>query len=171
MGLLNVEVIDNINAQIEGVIAYADNKTEVINQKIAGNTANAQEIINTEMDKLGEKITEKGNDIRDKAVDVLRAQYQTALEMIEPIEPLLNVSLSMDTIVSVVRSIIGIITAPYQPIIDFTTEVIPKVQELGTNLQELATYQPNINAPEGVGVPSISINIEPITPADITGGQ
>lgn len=169
MGLLNVEVIDKINAQIEGIIDYADNKTEVINKKIASNTANAQDILDAEMDKLGEKISEKGTDVRNKAVDVLKAQYQTALEMIKPIEPLLNVSLSLDTVVSVVKSIIEVITAPYQPIIDFTTEVIPKVQELGTNLQELATYQPNIQAPEGVDVPSISINIEPITPADITG--
>lgn len=169
MGLLNVEVIDKINAQIEGIIDYADNKTEVINKKIASNTANAQTILDAEMDKLGEKISEKGTDVRNKAVDVLKAQYQTALEMIKPIEPLLNVSLSLDTVVSVVKSIIEVITAPYQPIIDFTTEVIPKVQELGTNLQELATYQPNIQAPEGVDVPSISINIEPITPADITG--
>lgn len=169
MGLLNTEVIDNINAQIEGIITYADNKTEVINKKIANNTANAQDVLDAEMDKLGEKISEKGTDVRNKAVDVLRAQYQTALEMIKPIEPLLNVSLSIDTVVSVVKSIIEIITAPYQPIIDFTTEVIPKVQELGTNLQELATYQPNIQAPEGVDVPSISINIEPITPSDITG--
>lgn len=169
MGLLNVEVIDKINAQIEGIIEYADNKTEVINKKIASNTANAQTILDAEMDKLGEKISEKGTDVRNKAVDVLKAQYQTALEMIKPIEPLLNVSLSLDTVVSVVKSIIEVITAPYQPIIDFTTEVIPKVQELGTNLQKLATYQPNIQAPEGVDVPSISINIEPITPADITG--
>lgn len=169
MGLLNVEVIDNINAQIEGIIDYADNKTEVINKKIASNTVNAQAILDAEMDKLGEKISEKGTDVRNKAVDVLKAQYQTALEMIKPIEPLLNVSLSLDTVVSVVKSIIEVITAPYQPIIDFTTEVIPKVQELGTNLQELSTYQPNIQAPEGVDVPSISINIEPITPADITG--
>lgn len=169
MGLLNVEVIDNINAQIEGIIDYADNKTKVINKKIASETANAQAILDAEIDKLGEKISEKGSDVRNKAVDVLKAQYQTALEMIKPIEPLLNVSLSLDTVVNVVKSIIEVITAPYQPIIDFTTEVIPKVQELGTNLQELATYQPNIQAPEGVDVPSININIEPITPADITG--
>lgn len=170
MALMNTEVIDNINAQIEGIISTADNVCAVVNEQIAEKQDQAQQFVNEKVDDLSEMISAKGNEIRDKAVDVFSAQYQSALEMIKPIEPLLNISLSLNTVVSAVKSIIEIITKPYQPIIEFTTILIPKVLELSANLQKLATYQPNINVPEGVTIPPLNINIKPITPGDITGG-
>lgn len=170
MSLLNTEIIDNINNQIEGVMLYADNITDLINQEIANKQDQAQVIINSKIDELSTKISEKGNEIRNKTVDIFSAQYQSALEKIKPIEPLLNASVTPDTIVNVVKSIIAVLTAPYQPIIEFTIEVIPKVIQLSNNLQKLITYQPNINVPEGVNIPPLTINIEPITPQDIIGG-
>lgn len=171
MSLMNTEVIDNINKQIEAVITTADNICDVINEEIAGKQSQAQDIVNKKVAELSDTINEKGNDIRNNIVDVFSSQYQSALKMIEPIEPLLNISITPNTVVSVVTSIVSIITKPYQPIIEFTTILIPKVLELSENLQKLATYQPQINVPEGVTIPSITIDIEPITASDITGGN
>lgn len=170
MALMNTEIIDNINNQIEGVLITADNVCDVINEQIAEKQGQAQEFINDKIDELGEMISTKGNEMRDKTVEIFSAQYQSALEAIKPIEPLLNISLSLDTVVSAVKTIIEIITKPYQPIIEFTTILIPKVLELSANLQKLASYQPNINLPEGVSIPPLKVNIKPITAADIMGG-
>lgn len=167
---MNTEIIDKINEQIDGVITYADNITSLINEEIAATQGVAQEFIDEKAQELSQKISEKGNYIRDNIVDIFQAQYQTALEKVKPIQELAQMSLSMDTILTVVQSIINIITAPYQPIIEFTTEIVPKVMELSNNLQKLANYQPAINLPDGVQPPKMDIEIEPITAADITGG-
>lgn len=170
MALMNTEVIDKINEQIDGIIAYADNITDLINEEIAATQGVAQEFIDEKAQELSEEISEKGAYIREKIVEIFKAQYQSALEKVKPIQELVNMQLSMDTILTVVQSIINIIAAPYQPIIEFTTQVVPKVIELSNNLQKLASYQPNINLPDGIQPPKMDIEIEPITAADITGG-
>ena len=169
MSTINTEMIDKLNAEINGVLTYADVITADINNEFEYAKNNTQELLNEKMAELGDKIIEKAEPIRQKIINIFSAQYQSALEKIEPIEPLLNMSISLDTVVDAVKSIIEIITAPYQPIIEFTTEVIPKVLELSNNLQKLASYTPDINVPEGVEIPPLNIEIQPITPGDITG--
>lgn len=171
MALLNTEIIDKLNSQIEGVIAFADNMTESINQGLERTNEVAQDYVDQKGAELGAKISEKGNEIRDKAVEIFSAQYQSALEKLKPIEPLVNADVSLDTVVDIVKSIIAVITAPYQPVIDFTLEVIPKVLQLSNNILTLATYRPDIKLPPGVTPPEIPIDIKPITIQDITGGS
>lgn len=171
MALFNTEIIDNLNNRIEGVLEFADNMTESINHGLAVTNEVAQDYIDEKGVELGEKISEKGNEIRDKAVEIFSAQYQSALEKLKPIEPLVNADVSLDTVVDIVKSIIAVLIAPYQPIIDFTLEVIPKVLQLSDNILKLATYQPPLVLPPGVTPPEIPINIKPITIKDITGGN
>lgn len=172
MSTINVEMIDKLKEQIEGITKYADNICANLNEKIKNKQPDeAQEIVDEKVDELSDEITKKGSKIKDKIVDTFKAQFASAKEKIKPIEPLLELNPSPDTIVDIVKLIIEIITSPYQPIIDFTTEIIPKVSELSEELQKLSDYKPEIEAPEGVTVPSPSINIEPISAGDITGGE
>lgn len=168
MAVLNTEFIDKINEQLEGIITYIDNYVNLIETEIESGKDKAQQIANEKMEQLSDKLTEKLLPIRQKIIDIFKAQYQSALEKIKPIEPLVNADVSLDTIVDIVKSIIAILIAPYQPAIQFTTEVIPKVIELSNNLQKIANYQPTINIP-GVEIPPLNVNIPPITPGDITG--
>lgn len=168
MSTINTEQIDKINAQLEGLINYMDAAAEDIQTAINNASTNAQEVANEKMAELSTKVNEKLSSSREQIINIFHGQYQAAMEKIKPIEPLLNISISLDTVVSVVTSIIEIITAPYQPIIEFTTQIIPKVLTLSANLQKIASYQPSINVP-GVEVPPLDINVEPITAEDITG--
>lgn len=168
MSTINTEQIDKINAQLEGLINYMDAAAADIETAIKNAGTNAQEVANEKMAELSTKVNEKLSSSREQIINIFHDQYQAAMEKIKPIEPLLNISISLDTVVSVVASIIEVITAPYQPIIEFTTQIIPKVLALSTNLQEIASYQPSINV-SGVEVPPLDINVEPITAEDITG--
>ena len=169
MATINLEMIDKINQQLDGITDYIDEYMLVIEDDIKNAGDKAQVVANEKMELLSTNITQKLQPIREKIINIFKAQYQSGLEKIKPIEPLLNVSLSIDTVVSVVQSIINIIIAPYQPIIEFTTQVIPKVVELSNNMQRIANYQPNIPEIPNVEIPPLNVEIEPITPADITG--
>lgn len=168
MAMINTDALDKINEQLNGLINYMDAYAEEIQTEINNAGSKAQEVADEKMAELSSLMSQKLNIIRGQIIDTFSAQYQVALNKIEPIEPLLNVSISLDTVVSVVQSIINIITAPYQPIIDFTTQIIPKVMELSANLQTIASYQPSIDVP-GVDIPPLEIEVDPITPGDITG--
>lgn len=168
MSTINTEALDNINAQLDGVIVYMDKFSEDLSKASDGAGSKAQEIVNQKVGELSEAVEAKLLDIREDVVKTFSGQYKIALAKIEPIKPLLNVSLSLDTVVSVVKSIITIITAPYQPIIEFTTEVIPKVLEISAKLQTIASYKPSVDVPN-VEVPPLSVNVPPITASDITG--
>lgn len=169
MATINIEMIDKINEQLKGITSYLDEYCLAIQSEIDDAGEQAQEILNEKMDELGENLTEKLEPIREKIIDIFRKQYQKAMEKLSPIEPLLNISLSIDTVVSVVENIIKIITAPYQPLIEFISQVIPKVLELSDNLQKVANYQPQIPLPPNITMPPLNVDIEPITPSDITG--
>lgn len=168
MAVINTEAIDKINKQLDGLIEYMDAYSLQIQTEINNAGANAQKVADEQMEELSRNITEKLSTIRGQIIDIFHSQYQVAMEKIKPIEPLLNITISLDTVVDVVKSIIEIMTAPYQPIIEFTTQIIPKVVELSNNLQKIASYQPNIEV-QGVDIPTLNINVDPITPGDITG--
>lgn len=168
MATINTKALDNINAQLDGVIVYMDKFSEDLSKLSDSTGSKAQAIVDEKMEELSKDIENKLLDIRENVVNTFRGQYQVAMEKLEPIKPLMNVSISLDTVVSVVKSIIAIITAPYQPIIEFTTEVIPKVLEISSKLQTVATYRLSINNPN-VEVPPLNVNIPPISASDITG--
>lgn len=174
MATINVEMIDKLNAEIEGVTSYADVIVKEINNKIAVDEDKAQQFIDKKMTELSKKMTEKAEPIRQKIIDIFSAQYQSALEKLKPIMPLVEAaqgSISLDTVVDVVKSILAVLITPYQPIIEFTLTVMPKVLELSANLQKLASYQPQINIPDGsvITIPPLNVEIEPITTGDIMG--
>lgn len=169
MSVINEKQLDNINKQLEGVTHSLDKVFADLEKRLSKTNTVSQD----EIDKLGEQVSEKlqlqTDKIRAKIIDVFSEQAKVIKKKIEPIEPLLNVSLSIDTVVSVVKSIIDIITAPYEPYIEYTTNIMPKIIELSDNLQKIANYTPNVTLPEGINPPKINVKIEPITVKDILG--
>lgn len=169
MSVINEEQLDNINKQLEGVTKSLDDLFADLEKRLSKANTVAQE----EIDKVGEQVSAKlqtqTDNIRAKIIDIFSGQTTVIKEKIKPIEPLLNVTLNIDTVVSIVKSIIDIITAPYDPYIEYISNIMPKIIELSNNLQELAQYQPNIKLPEGVTPPKINVTIEPITSKDILG--
>lgn len=171
MATINTEQIDKINEQLDGIIEYIDASTSVF-QDIATAAGNdAQEAINKAADDLSEKINSQLGQIRQKIIDIFSAQYAIATAKIAPIKSLLDalpISADLGAVVNVLTSVVNILTAPYQPVIEFLTQVIPKVLELSSKLQTIASYQPSIDIPN-VEVPPLDISVEPITASDITG--
>ena len=171
MSTINTEQIDKIEQQLDGVITALDSYQNTL-QNVANSAGEkAQEAINEAMGQLSEKVNTQLNSIRQKVIDIFSAQYQIAMEKIAPVKALLDalpISADLGAVVSVLTGVVNLVTAPYQPIIEFTTQVIPKVLSISTKIQTIASYQPNFDIP-GVEVPPLEINVAPITPGDITG--
>ena len=176
MGTINTEQIDKIEEQLDGVITALDSYQNTL-QNIANSAGeNAQNAINEAMGKLSDTVNTQLNSIRQKVIDIFSAQYQIALEKIAPVKALMDmfpISISLDVgcltaIYDALVQVKDILTAPYEPIIEFITVVIPKVLSISSKIQTVASYQPSFNIP-GVEVPPLEIDVAPITAGDITG--
>lgn len=176
MATINTEQIDKINEQLDGVIDYIDASTSTFEALAKSAGPNAQQVIDDTMADLSANINNQLSLIRGKIVGIFHDQYAKAMEKIAPIEPILSmfpISISLDTscltaIVDALKAMADIITAPYQPVIEFTTQVIPKVLTSSAKLQTIASYQPTLDIPN-VEVPPLELSVEPITAGDITG--
>ena len=177
MATINTNQLDKINAQLEGIISYLDNYCALVQEEIDGAGDKAQELINVKMAELSANIQSKADPIRAKIISIFKYQYAKATEKIAPVKTLMDmfpisISLDLSCLTAIYDALVAakdILIAPYQPVIEFTTQVVPKVLELSSNLQTLASYSPSITLPEGVTMPSLSVTIEPITAGDIMG--
>ena len=157
--------LDKINEQLTGITDYIDGYVSNFDGK-------TQPYVDAQMDILETEVSGKLNSVKNiKIVPPLHNQYENSLATIEHFQPLIDFILALteltidpESIVTAVNTIkdglidtLGIITAPYQPAIDFGLEIVPKVAELGENLVEVATYQPP--AVEGVTIPPLDIDI------------
>lgn len=172
MGAIDTSTLDAINEQLEGLIDSIDYRMHKIEVIIKNADKSAQKEIDNEIEETRAQITIKLNDIRKKVINFMKPQVQTITEKVQPLIPLWKILQGETTLdpLNLVKPIIDIckvLTAPYQPYLDLATEVNPKLIQLSNNMQEVANYKPTIEVPEGVNVPSLNINIEPITPADI----
>ena len=128
-------------------------------------------IVNETVDRISDNVNSKLAIIRQKIIDIFSAQYSSAMEKIAPVKAILDalpISANFGSIITALIAVIDVITAPYTPVIEFITQVIPKVLELSSKLQTIASYRPQINIPN-VEIPPLNINVEPISAKDITG--
>jgi len=154
--------LDNINKELEGINDYLDKTVSNIADK-------SQAYVDAKWAAINTEIEAKLNKIKDiKIVPPLHAQYEHALAHIALLQPLIELNLiDLPSVIEGLTQIIAIVTAPYQPAIDFITEIAPKVVELGENLVEIATYQPP--ATPGLTIPPLDIDIS-LTMDDIING-
>ena len=177
MAVVNIEQLDKINEQLEGIRTSLDDLFENIQRQID----KTKTITQDEIDKSGEFVSEKLNTqlnlIRNKIIDIFHSQVEVIRTKIAPIEPIISmfpISVSLDTgcltnIVDALTAIKDIIIAPYEPYIEFITVIVPKIITLSNNIQTLATYEPSLILPEGITPPTISVSVQPITEQDILG--
>lgn len=176
MSIINIEQLDKVNEQLEAITSLLDEYCEALNKEIDSYVSQGQEAVQEKIDeevqKLSDKVTEKAEPIRKKLINVLHSQYEKIEEKIKPIKPLVNANISLNTVVDIVKSMIAIMTYPYQPYIEYLTILAPKLLELSNNLQTLATYQPTLTIPEEIKVqiPPLSANVGTITIDDVING-
>lgn len=182
-----IKTLDNIDSQLTGIIEYVDLFQEYIPELIEGAEAHAQEIVDETMEKVNETISEKLQPIRDKIVDTLSAQVSVVKQKIEeyisPISAFVTIDWSTGTVTpnipanlgDIVNVLTGIIkmfipSPAVDFVVKFSTQVMPKVTSVSNHIQQVASYQLEIpDLPEGVTVPPLDIDVEPITIGDIMG--
>ena len=187
-------VLQNINAQLEGINNYIDVWSEYIIKEVNNIKNNgeefAQAVIDDKMEELTEKLTEKLQPIREKIVSTLSSQFSSVKEKvekyIEPISSFVSIDWTSGTVTPNIPTnpadiadalkgvILMMLPAPiFEFVIRFITEIIPEVTKLSNNIQNIANTQ--IELPPdlteiGLTIPPLSIPVEVITPADIIGG-
>lgn len=165
--------LDKINLELEGVNDYLDKVVSNLNDK-------SQAYVDAKWAAINAEIEAKLNKIKDiKIVPPLHAQYEHSIASIALLQPLIeflailtdldlsDIPGALEAFKDGLMKIVSLITAPYQPAIDFGIEIVPKVIELGENLVEVATYQPPVI--EGITIPPLDINIT-LTMEDIING-
>lgn len=173
MGAIDTTSLDNINAQLEGITTVLDGYFETIEKEILGaNRDKAQQILDEKAQEISNKLSKRIQPIRQKVIDLLKAQVEKITEKVAPLLPLWKivqgeVTLDPMALVEPLIAICEVLVAPYQPYLDLATEVAPKLVELSNNLSKIASYSPSIDLPEGINPPTFNIPIEPITPSDI----
>lgn len=175
MGVINTEQLDKIDAQLSGITQTLDDIFAELQNQIDSAGSTAQQILDDKAEEVSQKMTEKLNPIRQAIIDCFHAQVEKIEEKIAPIEPILSmfpISISLDTscltaIVDALTAIKDIIVAPYTPYIELITTIVPKIMSISANIQKIVNYSPTLNLPDGVTMPSLTIDVAPITPNDI----
>lgn len=179
-------ILDEISKQLDGVTLYMDNLTEQLNKEIKNKSEQAQEIVDSKMEEFSNKLTSKLQPIRNKIVNIFASQFSVVKEKVEkfiaPISPFVSIDWSTGVITPNIptnpnelpKVLTGMISMLIpSPAIEFAakfaTQLFPKIQVISNKIQQIATYQPKVETPD-VEVPSLSVNVEPITIGDITGG-
>ena len=180
-----MDVLDKIDAQLDGVIDYLDNLTTLINKEIASSGTKAQEVVNEKIEELSQKLTDKLQPIRNKLVATLSSQFQEVKAKVEnaiaPISAFVTIDWASGTVTpnipvdpaKIAEAAMGIIsmlvpTAPIKFAVAMVTQIFPKVSSISDKILGIATYKPEITIPDIV-VPPLSVEITPITITDIIG--
>lgn len=173
MATINTDQLDKINEQLEGVLTMLDDYCEEIQKQIDVAPDKAQEILDAKMQQISDSLQERGNTIRQRCINFLKPQMAKIKEKIKPILPLVEllqggIKPDFGAIIETLMLIIEILIAPYQPYIDFITQLPPKLITLSNNLMKLATWRPNLRPPkEGIVIPTPKVEIKEITMGDI----
>lgn len=167
--------IDQINLALENITdTVKDNLEFVLKQKGEYNKE-IQKKIDEKLIILSDKINAKLEVYRQDVIDCLKEQYLSSQYIMAFITPLINAEPSPENYLNLIKSIIGIITKPYEPIVQFITGLSPKLEELTKNINELATLSLQIQQEmisqkiPNYDYSKLQIKIEPITMKDITG--
>lgn len=180
-------ILQKIDKQLDGVVSYMDNLTEILNQELKEKRDEAQEIVNEKVGELSEKLTEKLEPIRDKIIDIFSSQIQVVKDKlnkyIEPISAFVTIDWSTGTITpnipsnlsDVIDALKGIIlmlvpNPAVEYVVRFATDIFPLIQSISNKILQIATYTPEIDIP-GIEMPPLDVNILPITLEDILGDE
>lgn len=167
--------IDSLSDTIKGVTEVTTNYLSQIDniQEFAKNKA--QEKVDEMCERASQEINSKLAIQRQKVVDKLKKTWASSNEIIENLQ-FITGEISMDTIVSIVSSIIQLYTKPYQNamdlITDFTISIAPKLIQLTSEINALADLKnqiPTHTLKDGtkLNYDKLNITMDPITIDDI----
>lgn len=167
--------IDSLSDTIKGVTEVATNYLSQIEniQEFAKNKA--QEKVDEMCERASQEINSKLAIQRQKVVDKLKNTWASSNEVIENLR-FITGEISIDTIVSIVSSIIQLYTKPYQNamdlITDFTISIAPKLLQLTSEINDLADLKNQIpvhTLKDGtkLNYDKLNITMDPITIDDI----
>lgn len=148
MGNPTYKKLEDLNTMLENAISTLDNTFSALENLEEASISYAQQ----KVDKMCEQISNRVNNTleakKQEAIDAIKAKYNKELETLatlKPIVDLLQLNISLDTIVTVVAKIIqalaGPYVKPYQDAVQFvqqmTTEITPLVVNVANNTTEL----------------------------------
>jgi hypothetical protein len=138
----------------------------------------AQDKIQEEIDNICLKVSDKANKklstTRDNTVKTLREKYVSANAIVSKLESIVNANpTDLDSVISVLNSIISLYTAPYKSAIDyittFTTMATPLISKLSEKVSKLSSLKDEIPIPDGMtaNFDKLNISVESIGLDDI----
>lgn len=180
------EVLDKIDTHLDGIIEYLDIYTNLIQEEIDKASSDVQDIVDEQIEELSEKLTDKLEPIRTKIIDNLSGQFaivkQKVEQYIQPISSFVTIDWTNGTITpniptnpaDIASAVAGIVlmlvpNPAVQYVVKFTTEIFPKVVQVSNKILQVASYTVSVDVPDGITVPPLDVEIDPITLQDITG--
>lgn len=170
--MINKEQIENWTAQLKEINEELDNLQSHIDNFVNSSSNNVKQQIQNVTDIACESISERANDVRDKIVEILRKQYQDAMSQSVILQAIANANpTDLGSVISVVKNIIALFVAPYKDAIETMKQIIEAVPPLIEEVSKLTQHTPpSITLPDGSSfMPSINIDVEPISLDDIIG--
>lgn len=167
--------IDSLSATIQGVTDVATNFLEKIDNIQEYTKNKAQEKIDDMCERANNEINEKLAIQRQILIDKLKESWSSA-EKIKQTLSFVTGNIDMDTIVSIVTSIVSLYTIPYQNstklITDMTVVILPKLIALSADINTLTNLKNNLNKhilKDGtqLNYDKLNLTMEPITIDDI----
>lgn len=167
--------IDSLSATIRGVTDVATNFLEKIDNIQEYTKNKAQEKIDDMCERANNEINEKLAIQRQILINKLKESWSSA-EKIQQTLSFVTGDIDMDTIVSIVTSIVSLYTKPYENsiklIADMTVTILPKLIALSADINTLTNLKNNLNKhilKDGtqLNYDKLNLTMEPITIDDI----
>lgn len=173
----DLKALDDLNDTLDKVVEFAENSLSTIGDF----EDEAQDKIQEEVDKICEKVSDKAtkklNQMRDKTVESLHKKYESASQVAQDLQPIVEAKLTdLGSVISVVTKIIALYAKPCKQAIDYTVGFVgvatPKLADSAEKIAKLYNLKDEIPIPEGLDInfDKLKITMNPISIDDIVKG-
>ncbi len=156
--------IDDLNETLEGINTMVYTTFQNIEDYPT------QEKVDKACEWINEKVNAKLEKQRQKLIQTLHEGYVASNEVIQLLEPLFNFELNIDTVVEAVKKIIDIMAGPYKIAVEYVTVLVPKLQDLATNIALLAYIPQKLPQIPNINYDKLQISMKPITIDEVISG-
>ena len=155
--------IDNSIVEINEIKSFLD-------AKFADLEKMAQEQIDEYIvNNINPEINSQLSELRANIISTLQSMYSGYLSLTEKIQPIVDTEpTNLSSVITFCTKVKDFITSMYSEVLLFMTELTLKLAELTTAITSLVNYTPPIS---GINFDKLDIQMDPITMADITGGD
>lgn len=170
MEVINTEVIDKIDEQVESLKDFLDNSLSTLKEKQEKGETIVQEEVDRVINESEARINEYLQKIRQKIIDTFKELYKNTLEQYTVLLTLINPPTDLGSVISWITKVIEYFF-PQTKVVKLVAamaDILAKVANISNNLLAIASYQTSITIPN-ITIRPLNINIDPITPEDITG--